>query len=53
MILAELHQRLLTATASQAREVWREAGRLGIKEELRSWLASGTRTAPRDQSDSG
>lgn len=51
MTLAELHQRLLTANASQAREVWREAGRLGVKEELRSWLASGTRTAPKGLSD--
>ena len=52
MILANLHQRLLTANALQARAVWREARETGLTEQLRLWLASGTRTAPRDLSDS-
>jgi len=40
----DLRDRLLTADAATARQVWREARQSGVTEELKSWLASGIRT---------
>lgn len=46
-----LHLRLLTANSSEARQAWREARQSGVTEDLKRWLAMGSRTAPHGLSD--